>query len=421
MAVRERAEDRVADGGVRESVDSLLRRPSSPLKRAFDYPKCAAEKVRVVVLSTGYFLEREVSRAFKESGHEVAALPAGKGAPDVLKALLTLGAEFKPDLVLSFNHLGFDEGGILAGVLDSLQVPIAVWYVDSPTLVLRGRSENAKGNVAVFLWDMSYEPAMRELGFDRVEFLPLAADLATAAGGKWRERRPPPAAFVGNSMLDPASDWEGRIAWTAGLKASAERVRGRLAGGRPRALAEGLLREEGLGEGARFFEIAGAVTWRATLEYRAGIARVVGECGGAVFGDPGWRKVLGPVDLRPPVHYERELPALYRAVPVNVNATSLQMPRAVNQRVFDVPAAGGFLLTDDQTDLHDLFDAGREAAAYSSAEELREKIAWFQSRPEERERIVQAGRERVRRDHTYGHRVRTLIERMRRFCREEAG
>lgn len=401
--------------------EALSKRATSPVKKAFDYPKFAAEKVRVIVLSTGYFLEREVSRAFEEAGHEAVNLSAGKGAPDVLKALLSLGAGFKPDFILSFNHLGFDEGGILAGVLDSLRVSVAVWYVDSPALVLRGRNENAKGNAAVFLWDMSHAPAMRELGFDRIEFLPLAADLATAVGGKWRERRPPPAAFVGNSMTLPVADWESRIAWTEEMRALAERVRGRLVGGRPRALAEKLLREEGLGEGELFFDIAGAVTWRATLEYRAGIARVVGGCGGAVFGDPGWKKVLGSVDLRPPVHYERELPALYRAVPVNVNATSLQMPRAVNQRAFDVPAAGGFLLTDDQPDLHDLFAVGREAAAFSSPEDLREKIAWFQARPEERERIVQAGHERVRRDHTYGHRVRTLIESMRRFAREEMG
>jgi spore maturation protein CgeB len=53
-----------------------------------------------------------------------------------------------------------------------------------------------------------------------------------------------------------------------------------------------------------------------------------------------------------PVDYADELPAFYREYPHQLERH--QHPNAgrrANQRVFDCPAAGGFLLTDDQADL----------------------------------------------------------------------
>ena len=52
------------------------------------------------------------------------------------------------------------------------------------------------------------------------------------------------------------------------------------------------------------------------------------------------------VDIYEPLNYYKDLPLLYNACKINFNATSLQMKEAVNQRVFDVPACGAFLLTD---------------------------------------------------------------------------
>lgn len=59
---------------------------------------------------------------------------------------------------------------------------------------------------------------------------------------------------------------------------------------------------------------------------------------------------------------------------INVNQTSLQMRDAVNQRVFDCPAAGGFVITDNQPDLHEYFDVTREMVTYDSLGELSDKV-----------------------------------------------
>ena len=86
-----------------------------------------------------------------------------------------------------------------------------------------------------------------------------------------------------------------------------------------------------------------------------------------VRGDEGWLQSIPSVGDS--VTYVSDLPAFYRDCEINLNVTSIQMPTAVNQRVFDCPAAGGFLLTDAQSALASLFDLDEEVVAYSSLDE----------------------------------------------------
>jgi spore maturation protein CgeB len=119
------------------------------------------------------------------------------------------------------------------------------------------------------------------------------------------------------------------------------------------------------------------------------------------------------IGLRSFLHYYKELPYLYNASYINFNATSLQMNEAVNQRVFDVPACGAFLLTDHQKSIEALFEIGREVVTYESPDEIREKAAYYLKNPSVRERIAKKGRERVLREHTYRHRIERIVDVMR--------
>ena len=84
-----------------------------------------------------------------------------------------------------------------------------------------------------------------------------------------------------------------------------------------------------------------------------------------IRGDAGWKGLVGGAfRLAPPLDYHKELPAFYNACTVNFNATNLQMGKAVNQRVFDVPACGAFLLTDHQESVEGLFEVGKEVVTY---------------------------------------------------------
>ena len=103
------------------------------------YPKFASTSPRILVLERNYFLYREIRAALSRMGIEHQSVPIGDGdraregfVEDLLKAVV----EFKPDFVLTVNHLGMDREGRLAGLLDRLNLPLASWFVDNPHLIL---------------------------------------------------------------------------------------------------------------------------------------------------------------------------------------------------------------------------------------------------------------------------------------------
>jgi spore maturation protein CgeB len=111
------------------------------------------------------------------------------------------------------------------------------------------------------------------------------------------------------------------------------------------------------------------------------------------------------------LHYYRELPAFYQCAAVNLNFTSLQMRHGLNQRVFDVPASGAFLLTDYREALWEVFSR-EEVVTFQTMDEAREKLAYYQKYPETRLRVAARARERVLSQHTYGHRAQVIVREM---------
>jgi spore maturation protein CgeB len=129
-----------------------------------------------------------------------------------------------------------------------------------------------------------------------------------------------------------------------------------------------------------------------------------------IYGDEGWKAVLnGAVSIQPPRDYYRELPKVYHQAGGVVNLTSFQMPAGLNQRCFDVPAAGGFLLTDHQENLFQYFDPGVDVVTFQSPAELIDKWSFYSAHPAARQAVMQRGRQRILSEHTYQHRVREML------------
>ena len=159
------------------------------------------------------------------------------------------------------------------------------------------------------------------------------------------------------------------------------------------------------------------VTWfcfyiihHASAIKRRNLVTALVQQGIRVFGDAqGWQELVGPaLPVSPAVDYNTALGALYRSISVNVNITSCQMKTAVNQRVFDIPAAGGFVISDDQQDLSRLFTPEEETVTYQSPEELREKAAFYAGHQSARMKIVASAAVRIRAEYTYRHRIREI-------------
>lgn len=83
---------------------------------------------------------------------------------------------------------------------------------------------------------------------------------------------------------------------------------------------------------------------------------------------------------------------------------------AVNPRVFEVAAAGGFQVCDPCVGLDALFDFDTELPVYRDLTECRERIDYFLTHPDEREAVAARARKRVLRDHTYEARARAMLD-----------
>jgi spore maturation protein CgeB len=119
-----------------------------------------------------------------------------------------------------------------------------------------------------------------------------------------------------------------------------------------------------------------------------------------------WRRVIGSGV------WGEALVEVYRRskITLNVSVWSPAEEPGLNLRVFDVPACGGFLLTDHSPELAEYFRPGIEIETWQDADELRDKLRFYLEHDAARERIAAAGHARVQQLPTYTDRMRTLLQ-----------
>ncbi len=90
-------------------------------------------------------------------------------------------------------------------------------------------------------------------------------------------------------------------------------------------------------------------------------------------------------------------------------------PYANNMRLYEATGMGAMLLTDWKENLHEMFEPGREVAAYRSHDECFEMIRHYLDHEDERQAIAAAGQERTLREHTYLRRMEEFTEIVGRY------
>lgn len=420
--------DRAYYGALRQALSGPAPTDENFFQR-MAYAKFRGPLPRVLVLGSRYFIMGEVLEALTRLGapFRLLNLHEPRDSAAYCADLLTAVAEFRPDLLLTVNHLGFDRSGALAGLLERLRLPAVSWFVDNPALTLF-LFENARSPwVLLCAHDADDAARLTAEGFPHVLHLPLATD--PQIFHPRAPRRPGwdfDVSFVGDSKTHLVAERlkTGRFprplllafreAARTFLETPDRDLRRHLAERHPEtaALAEALPETE------RRAWFQGLVLREASRLYRLRCVRELLPFAPAIAGDRHWPRALrGPAAWTwlGRLDYYEDLPALYVASKVNFNCTSAQMKGAPNQRVFDVPACGGFLLTDQREQVAELFEPGREVVFYREPGEIGELTRHYLGNAAARHRVAQAARARVLAGHTYDQRLTTLFAAARRI------
>ena len=108
----------------------------------------------------------------------------------------------------------------------------------------------------------------------------------------------------------------------------------------------------------------------------------------------------------------REMAKIYNQSKIVFNQSIVH---TMNMRIFEALSCGSLLLTERVKDGQDeLFKHGKHLVAYSKNDNLVEIIKYYLFHDKERERIAEAGHNLFVSKHTYGHRVQTILETIKR-------
>ncbi|MDR1685420.1 MAG: glycosyltransferase [Desulfovibrio sp.] len=410
---------------------------------------------RVLLPGTGgELLRRELRIAFTRLGLPAEEVHPDRlhdtGSPESLEARLGEG----PVLLFSVNFQGL---GRLRRCLDLAARNgsiIAVWFADNPWNILAGVRDKAWKSLPLFVTDDSFVGPLTAAGASNVHHLPLAACPELFAPDAGRDLTFPAPADLAPFVFVGRSAFPGRDAFFAGLTLPDDlekEARALLRNAGP-VRPDLLWWQSALGLSPASFwpgkkaRLPALGAERANLFHRARCLAAAAEIGSAfgtmppgttrdtsaespegkaplppaadtigldLFGDTGWRTILPPgARLRPPVDYYARLPGIYAAARFNICLTGLQLPHGLNQRHFDVWAAGGLLLSDATPGLELFPEELTRAVTFRTTRDMAMLAARLESGAT-RDMLVADWQRCILREHCYAHRAQTILEKLR--------
>lgn len=386
---------------------------SDSLAELMSYDKLAGPVPRILILESDYWIDDACIRAGERLGWDIVKAPVVKQgvlSRDAIETLLRALTQQKPDFILTVNLCGMDVDGLFARFFGDIKIPFVTWFVDDPRIIMMDYDIYSSLYSVAITWERAYIQPLQDLGFPYVHQVPLGVDATRFDSGPADAWRFPPT-FVGHSMVNFAEEeWaklqdEPTLAAAITKALAAGRVtRETFAKGLPAMLDGEVIRavpRQKLNHAELYLCVEG------TRRIRHAFAKALIPEEVVMRGEEGWQKVTPFADG--PVNYKHDIGIFYRECEVNLNTTSIQMLTTVNQRVFDCPASGGFLLTDAQPEIPELYVPDKEIVTYGSHEECIDKLRFYRAHPEARRPIIEAGRRRAIEEHSYERRLQRIV------------
>jgi spore maturation protein CgeB len=380
--------------------------------------------------------EPDYIRAFERLGitvvEEQSASGCGLTLEQRMEALGRVILGNKPLFVFSINFFPY-----ISMICEKLGVLYVAVSVDCPVVEIFNRQICNSCN-RVFLFDHHQYASVADLAPGRVFHLPLGADadritetLDRELGADWAEQ-PAPAKYkydisLVGSLYNEKDPWrkiagnlsEGDRGYFEGMMSAQKQLPGQglIEEMMTPELAEKLKAADptfypsdlSLGDVSGFVAVNDYLSPHITSMERVGLLNLLAAHFDTHLFTQSDTSELRNVHVHGSVSSLVEMPKVFRQSKINLNPTLRSIQTGLPQRIWDILASGGFLLTNYQAEIPEYLEIGKHLEAYENRQELLEKAAYYLEHEEEREAIAAAGCELVRQQATVVHRVTEMI------------
>ncbi len=368
------------------------------------------------------YLAHAIAKGFQHQGCEVQTFSGNQRLLRFLNTFIWLvyTREHFPDILFWMNRNTLSPEGV--HYLKEFPIKKILWFMDSPKRVETSKEE-IEATDYYFSFDPTYLPYLQKLSGKQGYLLATAAGIRPNSecepGQSWPQKEGPAISFVG--ALAAQRFQAVRAFW---LRRDPEFVE------ILDSIVEDYLRDPTISLEERFETSPGRerlpyrgfvvlyLEERATYLRRLRTLKPLKDFGLVTYGAPEWAKPEWAEELsechsgQAPKYLE-ELPGVYFHSQINVNVFHVQCVNSTNPRIYDVLAAGGFLLTEYRPMIEEEFTIGQHLDCFHTPEELRDKTEYYLYHKDKREEMARAGQEFVLHHATYRHRIEEMMRIMK--------
>lgn len=378
-------------------------------------------RLRILIIRSGGSIAPHIinnyDRAFKSIGVFTYLLDIRQG---ISEDQVNLISEFNPDLALCYGLNGLIpiEDGYLFRFMG---IPLVCLHFDNPFFVIGQHHKQEMINYHRFyyhfVWDKYYLDLMKNEGYQNVNRILLATDL--------QEFYP---IHVENGYHQNAVVFVGRILSKVDLNISDHPLVNEFVSQVISKKTKDLSRPTfdiclELFHNSKYSQIAGiyftnpvafwqqlyvAIHVNGSSMIRRHVVEHIRTEELHIYGARDWN--APGVTMHSEVEYGYELSRVFQSYAININISGLQLETSVNNRLFDIYAARGFLLTDYRDDVKTIFPYHWNSICYRSVDELNEKIEYFLTHPKEREEITNDLYQCIQTSHAYKNRAIEILQ-----------
>lgn len=323
--------------------------------------------------------------------------------------------------------ISFDFIPIISNVCERMQVKYASWTYDAPLMSLYTDSVKNKCNY-LFLFDKIQCKMLKESGIEHVYHLPLAANINRISeieiDSEDQERFSYEVSFVGDmyekndynrieSYLHPdiKAKFDGYFVEITQTWDSSKNIYDYITDDVVNYFNKIFFkhRQNEYNISDKLFYGMSLMPKKVAQIDRCNILSGLSEIYDVTLHTREVEEDLGNVEIKGFVDYYSDMYKIFYLSKINLNICQRAIITGVPLRVFDVLGAGGFLISNYQEELTELFVEDKEIVLFKNYDELVDKIRYYLRHDDARKLIAYNGYKRVKENYTYENRINELI------------